>query len=31
MNMLNTEFSYAEAWFTNQNIKSLEIEDFRHY
>ena len=31
MNMLNTEFSYVEAWFTNQNIKSLEIEDFRHY
>ena len=27
MNMLNTEFSYVEVWFTNQNSKALEIED----
>ena len=27
MNMLNTEFSYVEVWFTNQISKSLEIED----
>ena len=25
--MLNTEFSYVEVWFTNQNSKALEIED----
>ena len=24
---LNSEFSYIEAWFTNQNSKSLDIED----
>ena len=23
----NSEFSYVEAWFTNQNYKPLEIED----
>ena len=25
--MLNTEFSDAEVWFTNQNSKALEIVD----
>ena len=24
---VNTEFSYIDAWFTNQNSKSLEIGD----
>ena len=26
-NTVNTEFSSMEVWFTNQNIKALEIED----
>ena len=25
----NSEFSYIEVWFTDQNCKSLEIEDKR--
>ena len=27
MNTVNTEFSFAEVWFTDQNRKALEIED----
>ena len=27
INTVNTEFSYVEVWFTNQNNKALEIED----
>ena len=27
MNMVNTEFSFIEVWFTNQTSKALEIED----
>ena len=27
MNTVNTEFSYAEFWFTDQYSKALEIED----
>ena len=27
MNTINTEFSFAEVWFTDQVSKSLEIED----
>ena len=27
MNTVNTEFSYTEVWFTNQNSNALEIED----
>ena len=27
MNTVNTEFSYAEVWFTDQVSKALEIED----
>ena len=27
MNAVNTEFSYIEVWFTNQNSNALEIED----
>ena len=27
MNTVNTEFSSAEVWFTNQSSKALEIED----
>ena len=27
MNTINTEFSFAEAWFTDQASKGLEIED----
>ena len=27
MNRVNTEFSYVEVWFTDQNRKALEIED----
>ena len=27
MNTINTEFSYVEVWFTDQNSKALEIED----
>ena len=27
MNTVNTEFSFAEVWFTNQASKVLEIED----
>ena len=27
MNTVNTEFSYAEVWFTDQYSKALEIED----
>ena len=27
MNTVNTEFSSAEVWFTDQVIKALEIED----
>ena len=27
MNTVNTQFSYVEIWFTNQNNKALEIED----
>ena len=26
MNIVNTEFSYTEVWFTNQASKALEIE-----
>ena len=28
LNTVNTEFAYVEVWFTNQNNKALEIEDF---
>ena len=27
MNIVNTEFSYVEVWFTHQNSKALAIED----
>ena len=27
MNLINTEFSSAEVWFTDQASKALEIED----
>ena len=27
MNAINTEFSFAEVWFTDQVSKALEIED----
>ena len=27
MNMVNTEFSFVEVWFTDQASKSVEIED----
>ena len=27
MNTVNTEFPFVEAWFTNQAIKTIEIED----
>ena len=27
MNTVNTEFSFAEFWFTDQASKALEIED----
>ena len=27
MNTINTKFSYAEVWFTDQTSKALEIED----
>ena len=27
MNTVNTEFSSAEVWFTDQSSKALEIED----
>ena len=27
MNAVNTEFTYVEAWFTDQSSKALEIED----
>ena len=27
MNIVNTEFSYVEVWFTDQTSKALEIED----
>ena len=27
MNTINTEFSFIEVWFTNQDSKALEIED----
>ena len=27
MNTVNTEFSYAEVWFTDQNSKARQIED----
>ena len=27
VNTVNTEFSYVEVWFTDQNSKALEIED----
>ena len=27
MNTVNTEFSYVEVWFTDQDSKALEIED----
>ena len=27
MNTVNTEFSYIEVWFTNQNSNALGIED----
>ena len=27
MNTVNTEFSFAEVWFTDQACKALEIED----
>ena len=27
MNKINTDFSFAEVWFTDQASKALEIED----
>ena len=27
MNTVNTEFSFAEVWFTDQTSKAIEIED----
>ena len=27
LKIFNSEFSYIEVWFTDQNSKSLEIED----
>ena len=27
MNIVNTEFSFVEVWFTDQTSKALEIED----
>ena len=27
MNTVNTEFSFVEAWFTDQTSKALEIEN----
>ena len=27
MNAVNTEFSFAEVWFIDQNSKALEIQD----
>ena len=27
MNTANTEFSFVEAWFTDQTSKTIEIED----
>ena len=27
MNIVNTEFSFVEIWFTDQTSKALEIED----
>ena len=27
VNTVNTEFSYADVWFTDQTSKALEIED----
>ena len=27
----NSEFSFIEVWFTDQNSKPLEIEDNKHY
>ena len=27
MNAVNTDFSYIEVWFTNQNSNALETED----
>ena len=27
----NSEFSYIEVWFTDQDSKSLEIEDKKNY
>ena len=27
MNTVNTEFSFAEVWFTDEASKALEIED----
>ena len=27
LNITNTEFSFVEVWFTDQNCKQLEIED----
>ena len=27
MNTVNTEFTFVEVWFTDQNSKPLEIED----
>ena len=27
LKMFNSEFSYIEVWFTDQNSKSMEIED----
>ena len=27
MNIVNTEFSFVEVWFTNQSSQALEIED----
>ena len=29
--MFDSEFSYTEVWFTDQNSKHLEIEDNKHY
>ena len=29
--MFNSEFLYIEVWFTDQNSKSLEIEDKNKY
>ena len=30
LNTTNTEFSFTEVWFTDQNSKQLEIEENAH-